>query len=54
MFTIKMTWLFGGFSSTQPPSYNGTVIPAPAFAGVNSAGIHKFKFSFVGVSKTCP
>jgi len=27
-FPMKMTWLFGGFSSAQPPSYNGAVIPA--------------------------
>jgi len=28
---IVIRWLH----SSQPPSYNGTVIPAPAFAGVN-------------------
>jgi len=30
---MKMTWLFGGFDSVQPPLYNGIVIPA-------EAGIH--------------
>jgi len=27
---MKMTLLFGGFDSIQPPLYNGIVIPAKA------------------------
>jgi len=38
VITMEITWLFGGFDSAQPPSYNGAIIPA-------EAGICKFSFS---------